>query len=113
MAKIICTISEFHKYIGPRIRNVVQSMTKKRKEKLKHLCQNCNQTKELQAAHIKGNSRKDIIENILKKYKINSKEDLIEIDLEKVEKEIIQAHQPIDKYFRFLCSKCHTEYDKS
>ena len=32
MAEIECTIKEFHKFIGPRIRNMVQLMTKKRKK---------------------------------------------------------------------------------
>jgi len=111
MAKIVCTVLEFHKYLGPRIRNIVQAMTKKRKKELNHICQECKQTKELEAAHVKGNSRKDIIERILKEHIIDLKNNLIEIDPDRIEKEIILAHKPIDKYFRFLCSKCHTKYD--
>jgi len=111
MAEIICTIEDFHKYIGPRVRNVIQSMTKKRKLELNHICQDCKQTKELEAAHIKGNSRKEIIEKILEKNIIDKEKRLIKVDLDKIEKEIILSHKPIDKYFRFLCSNCHTKYD--
>ncbi len=112
MAEITCTIEEFHKYIGPRIRNVIQSMTKKRKLELNHICQECNQIRELEAAHIRGNSRKEVIEKILlKKYLIDKERRLVKVDLDKSEKEIVLSHKPIDKHFRFLCSKCHTEYD--
>jgi len=101
MAEIECTIKEFHKFIGPRIRNMVQLMTKKRKKDIKHL----------EAAHVKGNSRKDLINVILKKYTIDEKNQLVKVDLEKFEREIIEAHKPLDNYFRFLCVKCHKKYD--
>lgn len=110
MAKTICTVKEYHKFIGPRIRNSIQTLTKAKKRLLKK-CQMCKEEKELEAAHITGNERKTIIEKILKKYQLKTNKDLIQIDLQKVEEEIISAHKPIDKYFKFLCSKCHTKYD--
>ena len=113
MAEITCTLKDFHKYIGPRVRNVIQSMTKKRKKELNHICQNCNQNKELEAAHIKDKSRKEIIELILKKYISSKNKNFITIDLDKFEKEIIESHKPLDKYFKFLCAKCHKEYDSN
>jgi hypothetical protein len=64
----------------------------------------------LEAAHLKENSRKKIIDLILEKYLINNSH-LIKIDLQKGENEIIEAHKPIEKYFLFLCSKCHINYD--
>ena len=111
MAELICTTKEFHRFIGPRIRNTIQAITKKRKKELDSICQICRETKELEAAHIVGNDRKSIIEKILKRYKIDDKKDLIKIDLDIIEKEIISAHRPIDRYFKFLCSKCHNKYD--
>ena len=90
---------------------MVQLMTKKRKKDIKHLCQECKETKELEAAHVKGNSRKDLINVILKKYTIDEKNQLVKVDLEKFEREIIEAHKPLDNYFRFLCVKCHKKYD--
>jgi len=113
MVEIICTFEEFHKYIGPRVRNVVQSITKKRKKELKSICQECKKVKELEAAHVKGSSRKDIIEIILKKYVCPNNQKLIKVDLNKFEKEIIEKHRPLEKYFKFLCSACHTLYDSN
>lgn len=111
MSEIICTKKDFHKYIGPRIRNVIQAMTKKRKKELNSICQRCNQKKELEAAHIKGRGRKEIIEESLEKFVIDREKNLVRIDLDQFEKEILKSHQPLDKYFLFLCSGCHTEYD--
>lgn len=109
MAELKCTLKEFHKFIGPRIRNAIQTLTKKRKKELNHLCQDCGQTKELEAAHVQGNGRKAIIEKTLSKYKLS--DDSVVVDLQTIEDEIISAHKPIDKYFKFLCSDCHTKYD--
>ena len=111
MAEIICTTKDFHKYFGPRVRNLVQSITKKRKKELKNICQDCKQNKELEAAHLKGKSRKDIIEELLEKHFIDKKNGLVKVDLDQFEKEVISAHKPLEKYFKFLCSKCHVEYD--
>jgi|SRR3989344_6657823 len=111
MAEIICTIKDFHKYIGPRVRNMIQYITKKRKKELNYICQECKKSKELEAAHMKGKSRGDIIELILKRYVVNKKNNLVRVNLDLFEEEIIYAHKPLDKFFRFLCAKCHTKYD--
>ena len=68
MTKIRCSIKEFNRFLGPRIRNVIQSMTKKRKRGLGYICQTCKKKKELEAAHVKGDDRKRIIEKVLSKY---------------------------------------------
>ena len=111
MAEITCTKEEFYKFIGPRIRNAIQYLTKRRKKELGYICQNCNQKRELEAAHIKGSDRKSIIENELKRHIIDESKGIVKVDLEEFEKKIVAAHKPIDKYFKFLCAKCHTEYD--
>jgi iron-sulfur cluster repair protein YtfE (RIC family) len=69
-------------------------MTKKKKKELSNICQICGVKAELEAAHKKGLSGNNIIENILSKYYI-AEEQTIKINLEKVEKEIIGAHSPI------------------
>ena len=73
----------------------------------------CKEKKELEAAHIHGKERKKIVEDILKKYLIDETKNLVSIpDLEELEKEILKAHKPMDKYFKFLCSTCHRKYDQ-
>jgi hypothetical protein len=111
MAELKCTFKEFHKFIGPRIRNAIQNLTKKRKKELDHICQFCKKKNELEAAHIRGNGRKQIIENILSKYIQKENKNLVKIDLQEIEETILSAHKPINDYFKFLCSKCHKEYD--
>jgi uncharacterized membrane-anchored protein len=111
MAELTCTIEEFHKFIGPRIRNVIQSLTKERKKELNYICQGCNQRKELEAAHVKGSDRKVIIEKVLEKYIIDEENKVVRVYLAKIEEEIVASHKPVDNYIKFLCSKCHTEYD--
>ena len=87
-------------------------MTKKRKKELNFICQNCGKKRELEAAHIKGKDRKKIINSILKNYIINKNNMTIKVDLDLIEKEILEAHKPIDRYFKFLCHDCHIKYDK-
>jgi DNA-directed RNA polymerase subunit RPC12/RpoP len=110
-AILTCTISQFKNFIGPKIRNDVQILTKAEKRKLKSICQNCGKQTELDAAHIKGNDRLQIINSILKKYTVDEKEQIIQIDLNKVRDEILQAHKPITEHVKFLCSECHKKYD--
>ena len=112
-AKSYCEFSskeEFRKWIGPNIRNKIQSVTKSAKKRLGSICQECKEKKELEAAHINGKSRIDIINKVLDT-KYISADGLICGDLNEIVNDIIQAHLPIEKYFRFLCKGCHREYD--
>jgi len=111
MAEFIGSIEEFHKFIGPRIRNAIQYLTKKKKKELNSICQICGEKCELEAAHIKGKDRKKIIENNLKKFFTDAEKTKIKINLENTEKMIIENHLPIEEYFKFLCAKCHFKYD--
>lgn len=72
----------------------------------------CGKKRELEAAHIKGRDRKSMIDNILKNYIIDKNNMIINVDLDIIEKEILKAHKPIDKSFKFLCHDCHENYDK-
>jgi hypothetical protein len=112
MAQLTCTIKEFHKFIEPKIRNDIQTLTKREKRKLNNICQNCGKQRELNASHIKGNDRVHIVNDILKRYIINEKEQIIQVDLDRVINEILEAHKPISEHFKFLCSECHRKYDK-
>ncbi len=110
MAEMTCTIEEFHKFIGPRIRNSVQSLTRRKKKELGYICQMCNRKRELDAAHIKGRGRRSVIENVLKEYLIDGNDRRIRVDLDEVERRILNDHKPFEKYFKFLCATCHDEY---
>ena len=81
MAELICTVDEFHRFIGPSIRNKIQYMTKRKKQELKHVCQRCGKKKtELDSAYIRGMDRKKIINGVLSRYVINEDKQIIEND---------------------------------
>ena len=108
MAMFNGTIEEYHKYIGPRIRNRINVYTKEERMKQKGICQLCGNKAELESAHIKGKDRKTLIETVLEKYK---KDETVLIDLGNIEEEIIKEHIPINEVFLFLCPNCHRKYD--
>ena len=108
MAEIECTVSEFHKFIGPKIRNDIQYMTKRRKRELKYRCEECGRERELHAAHY-GSTRKKIIEKVLKRHLLDS--GVIRGNLEEIRGEILAAHRPIESHMRFLCESCHRKFD--
>lgn len=110
MAKFEGRLDDFHILVGPKIRNDVATLTKKKKNELHSICQKCNEKRELDAAHIHGRSRKDIIEMLLDKFKSDDGQYVVP-NLRAVIEEIKAEHIPIEKNFYFLCKKCHLEYD--
>jgi len=108
MGMFIGSYKEYHKYIGPRIRNAVNLIARNERMNRKGECEECKKQRELQSAHRHGMERKKIIENVLEKY-IEMK--TTGIDLELIEKEILEMHYPIESTFRFLCMECHKKYD--
>lgn len=106
MSIFIGTEEEYHRQIGPRIRNKVQSMTKSYR---RGACQHCGVSGEtIEAAHVHGKERKQIIHEVIEK-NWNGKEYILNLEI--VEDEIVAAHKPIEEAFLFLCSKCHRKYD--
>lgn len=103
-------LEDFHHIVGPKIRNDIASMTKKRKSELEYICQHCNQKNELDSAHKHGRSRKDIIKNVLENYKTVDEKYVVS-NLHQLIREIKDAHIPIESNFLFLCKKCHIKYD--
>lgn len=110
MAQFIGTEKEFNTYIGPRMRNLVQSMSKGLKQKAGNVCERCGRTSpSLDAAHVHGRERKDIIAQTLKEYE---RDGLYVIpDLDEFEEKFKKAHEPIRDTFLILCRDCHREYD--
>jgi hypothetical protein len=109
MAQFIGTVQEFHHYVGPRIRNVVNTAAAPHRKALGGVCEECGQKAELQSAHVHGHERRALIEGVLLRYA--RADGRVDCDLKSVEREIIDAHMPIEKTFRFLCQPCHVAYD--
>jgi len=108
MARFIGSPEDYEKYIGPRIRNIINIFTKSERQKQRGICDFCGKKAELQSAHKHGKDRKTLIRGALKEY---SNETYVDVNIEKCENEIIKLHTPINHVFYFLCMKCHREYD--
>lgn len=109
MARFVGTVQEFHHFVGPRLRNVVQTATAKLRKQQGGVCQHCGQTAALESAHRHGKERRVLIENVLAKHE--QQDGLIDCDLKHVEQALMEAHQPLEETFIFLCSPCHRAYD--
>src|SRR2546427_12661246 len=92
------TIAEFHKFIGPKVRNDIQILTKARKRELGFVCEECGRKRELEAAHF-GRSRLGLIQDVLGHYAVEP-DGSFTIDLEEVRQKILDAHRPIQKHVR-------------
>jgi hypothetical protein len=110
MARFIGTINDYEKYIGPRIRNIVNTFAKSERDKRQGICEFCNKKAELQSAHKHGKGRKTLIHEALKEY---DKGSYFDVDIEECEKKILESHKPIEQVFHFLCFDCHREYDSN
>jgi len=109
MAKFEGTIQEFHHFIGPKIRNSVNGLTRIHRLQREGICEECGEKSQLESAHIHGRERRTIIENILEPF-LNG--EIVKIDIGEIETKILNDHQPIERTFKFLCKRCHTEYDR-
>lgn len=89
------------------LRNLVQQITRNYRIEIGN-CQHCGTKESLEAAHVHGRNRNDIIDNILVRYTNNS---VITIDLASLEKHFRDAHHILDGTIVILCKKCHSKYD--
>lgn len=108
MANFEGSIQEFHHFIGPKIKNQINNLTRDLRTKLKSKCEHCFEIKELESAHVHGKDRRSIIESVLRSHFF---ENLVRCDIQKVEDEIIRAHSPVRETFLFICKSCHVKYD--
>ena len=104
-------MTDFKNYIGPFCRNYVNLITKKERDKQGGVCQYCHQKSTLQSAHLDGRERVTIIEYLLNSY-YKKGDDYFEVDLKNFEERFKEEQTPVNLHFFFLCSKCHTSYDK-
>lgn len=102
------TNEDFHKYFSGFCRNLVQKITRSHKLEI-GCCENCGEaSKQLDAAHIHGFERKEIINKIL----VDFEEDrLIKINLNVFEELFTEAHKPVESVIKILCKNCHNKYD--
>ena len=109
MAKFIGTVQEFHHFIGPKLRNAVNGITRNHRMQRNGICEACESPSELHSAHVHGRERREIIEEELKHFL--DEKGIISCTLEEIESKILMAHLPIEHTFRFLCHTCHVRYD--
>lgn len=108
MASFSGTPADVNKFLGPLVRNLIQSMTRSHKWR-QRTCQGCGEARPLEAAHVKGMGRKALILSALG---YDEKSPMVQIhDLDTALARIIAAHRPIENVFRFLCADCHGAYD--
>lgn len=101
------TRQEFKRYVGPRLRNFVQVITRKHKAAV-GACEHCGCGGELESAHVKGRDRTQIIDLLLAAI---STESVVTVDLKQFEKNFRLEHYPVEKAILILCRACHTQYD--
>ena len=107
MASFIGSKEEFRRYIGPRLRNLVQSLTKNRKAEV-GACEHCGATENIESAHVKGRDRNEIIDSVLEEFTANG---VITVDLSVFEEKFLEEHHPIERSILILCCRCHRKYD--
>lgn len=107
MAKFTGTHTEFRRYIGPRLRNLVQQITRRHRDTIGS-CEHCGTTSELESAHVRGRDRNQIIDLVLAPYTTDG---LVEVELDILEKVFKAEHDPLEKSILILCRGCHRAYD--
>lgn len=107
MGSFIGTNKAFKRYIGPRLRNVVNTLTKEYRNQV-GTCEFCSVTENLESAHVTGRDRTAIIDEILQEF---TNGQIVTIDLEVFEEKFKKAHKPIQSVIKILCKECHRKYD--
>jgi len=110
MARFTGEVGDFNKFIGPRLRNVVNLITREYRKSIGK-CEVCSSTENLESAHINGKERKTLMLNAYDKY-LYSKEELLDVDLNQFELDFRKLHFPLEESFKVLCRECHRKYDK-
>jgi hypothetical protein len=108
MARFIGSIYDYEKFLGPRIRNIINTLAKNERDSRNGICEFCGKETELQSAHKHGKGCKEIIWHVLEQYR---NAPYIDVYIEKCETEILLLHKPINEFFHFLCVDCHRKYD--
>lgn len=104
-AEFVGTFGDFHFHLGPSIRNMVQSLTRRVRS---GTCATpgCDFKGRLDAAHKIGRGRRVIIEEVLSRH-LDPTSRLVRCKLNDVYAEIREAHRSFDEVFDFICRDCH------
>lgn len=107
MARFEGTVREFKRVVGPFLRNVVNEISRAQKKSL-GACEHCGATANLQAAHVRGRGRTDIIDLLLG---ASDPEAQVDVDLADFESAFRREHLPVERAILILCQACHRRYD--
>lgn len=107
MASFVGTNKEFRRYIGPRLRNLVQQFTKNHKAEIS-ACEHCGSNENLESAHVHGRDRNEIIDLVLDE---NTHNGIATVDIGMFEERFKDEHHPLEKSILILCRGCHRKYD--
>ena len=107
MASFVGTNKEFRRYIGPRLRNLVQQITKNHKAEVS-ACEHCGTKDNLESAHVHGRDRNEIIDLVLDE---NTHNGIATVDIGMFEERFKEEHHPLEKSILILCRSCHKKYD--
>ena len=106
------SLEDFNRFVGPKLRNVIQNFTRFERNAQKGVCEYCGKTATpLQSAHKEGEERPEIIKKILEDH-FSIRKNWYRVDLSKFEEHFKDAHTPIRDHIFFLCAECHDKYDK-
>lgn len=109
MATFGGTSREFKRYIGPRLKNVVNAITRQQRNEV-GACEHCGSSEHLESAHVRGRDRTEIIELLLGGA---GEDDAVAVDLEQFEEAFRGEHEPFEKAILVLCQACHRKYDSA
>lgn len=101
-AVFIGSKEEFKRYVGPLLRILMHQMTNDYKSEIGK-CQDCGNTKNLEAIPLFGSDRNAIIDSILDTYSRNGK---IHVPLHDFEKEFRKEHHALKETLQVLCEDC-------
>jgi len=107
LAAFTGTKHEFRRFIGPRLRNLVQMLTRKHKATVA-ACEYCGVGEHLESAHVHGRDRNQIIDMLLES---PSPGQVVTVELKQFEAKFRAEHEPIEKAILILCRQCHSKYD--
>ena len=101
------TLKAFKRYLGPFLRVLVQQMTKGHRASI-GACEHCGRDETLEAAHVFGRTRINIIDLLLGTSDSNA---LVQVNLKEFEAAFRCEHDPVEKVILILCNTCHLKYD--